>query len=174
MTCRMNGHHMGITYGEGGTVAETLSIGRSYCHKHLASIPKLSREQLLKLGCVFPAPSPKTPPHGKTGGARHTRPITEDDVARILAGYDKGRTVRAIAVAVKRAAPVVRKVLIAHGRDTHRFCGNPSPLRIRIVEMLSAGKSVREVHEETGAAFKYVQNIASNLRRASAQRKEAA
>lgn len=170
----MNGKSMCISYGEACGVSDTLAIGRNYCHKHLAAIPKLSCEQLLKLGCVFPGPSPKTPPHGKTAGTRHPRPITEDDVARILAGYDQGRTVRAIAVAVKRAAPVVRKVLIAHGRDTHRFCGNPSPLRIRIIDMLIAGKSAREVHEATGAALKYVHNIASNLRRANGQRKEAA
>lgn len=175
MSCTMNGHAMSIGYGEAGTIAETLAIGRNYCHRHISQIPKLSREQLIRLGCVFPratAPLPHRPK--KEERIEPKRPITPEEVARILAGYDAGRSVTAIAMSVHRATSAVRRVLIEHGRDTLRFAGNPGPMRARIVELLHAGKPAEEIAKATGATLSYVRNVASNLRRASAaERKEA-
>jgi len=175
MSSTWNGHHMAIGYGGAGTVSDTLAIGRNYCHRHLDRIPRLSRDQLIRLGCVFPPKSPKLPdrPKKATRGER-PRPITPDDVARILAGYEAGKSVTAIAISVKRATSAVRRVLIGNGKDPSRFA-NRSPMRIRAVELLRAGKSPEEIAPEIGAALSYVRNIASNVRRAeSVERKEAA
>ena len=171
MSCTMNGHHMAIGYGEAGTVSDTLDIGRNYCHRHLGRIPRLSREQMIRLGCVFPPKSPKLPdrPKKATHGER-PRPITPDDVARILAGYEAGKSVTAIAISVHRATSAVRRVLIESGRDPGRF-GNRSPMRLQVVALFHSGKSPREIAAATGATLGYVRNIAANLRRA---RKEAA
>lgn len=171
MSCTMNGHAMPIGYGEAGTIAETLAIGRNYCHRHISQIPKLSREQLIRLGCVFPratAPIPHRPK--KEERIEPKRPITPEEVARILAGYDAGRSVTAIAMSVHRATSAVRRVLIEHGRDPGRF-GNNSPMRLQVVALFHSGRSPREIAAATGATLGYVRNIAANLRRA---RKEAA
>jgi len=134
-------------------------------------IEPLTREQIAKLGGVYPPksrPAPYRP--RKLEKREQPKPITPDDVARILAGYEAGKSVTAIAISVKRATSAVRRVLIGNGKDPGRFA-NSSPMRIRAVELLRAGKSPEEIAAATGATLGYVRNIAANLRRA---RKEAA
>ena len=161
----------GATCREGAARWAPMSAGPMRHSQPQKRIEPLTREQLLALGCVFPPKSPKLPdrPKKATHGER-PRPITPDDVARILAGYESGKSVTAIAISVKRATSAVRRVLIEKGKDPSRFA-NSSPMRIRAVELLRAGKSPEEIAPKIGAALSYVRNIAANLRRA---RKEAA
>lgn len=165
----------GITCREGSAQWTPMPAGPMRRTPATRRAEGMSREQLIRLGCVFPPKSPKLPdrPKKATHGER-PRPITPDDVARILAGYEAGKSVTAIAISVKRATSAVRRVLIEKGKDPSRFA-NSSPMRIRAVELLRAGKSPVEIAPKIGAALSYVRNIASSVRRAeSAERREAA
>lgn len=136
----------------------------------------LTRADLIRLGLVFPAASPRLP-HKivKADGVRqHPRPITEAEVSAILKAFDGGKTPKMIAISVKRAAHVVRDVLKRNGRKLVRYCEQMNPMRPRIVAMLIAGKRPEQVAAETKCALSYVRNIASNLKRAGMMRKEAA
>lgn len=139
---------------------------------------RMTREEVMRAGGVFRADAPKAPYHVRKGdGVRKRgtpRPMTDDDVARILASFDHGRNMAEIAISIHRATSVVRAVLKAHGRDTHRSAGVPSPYRARVVAMLRSGKPCDSVAAETGAALSYVRNIASNIKRADRENGRAA
>ena len=161
----------GATYREGASRWATMPAGPMRHSQPQNRIEPLTREQLIRLGCVFPratAPLPHRPK--KAERIEPKRPITPEEVARILAGYDAGRSVTAIAMSVHRATSAVRRVLIESGRDPGRF-GNNSPMRLQVVALFHSGQSPREIAAATGATLGYVRNIAANLRRA---RKEAA
>lgn len=163
----------GATCREGAARWATMPAGPMRHSQPQKRIEPLTREQIAKLGGVYPPksrPAPYRP--RKLEKRERPRPITTDDIARILAGYEAGKSVTAIAISVKRATSAVRRVLIEHGRDPGRF-GNSSPMRIRAVELLRAGKSPEEIAPKIGAALSYVRNIASNVRRVeSVERRE--
>ena len=161
----------GATCREGAARWATMPAGPMRHSQPQKRIEPLTREQIAKLGGVYPPksrPAPYRP--RKLEKREQPKPITPDDVARILSGYEAGKSVTAIAISVKRATSAVRRVLIGNGKDPGRFA-NSSPMRIRAVELLRAGKSPEEIAPKIGAALSYVRNIAANLRRA---RKEAA
>ena len=139
---------------------------------------RMTREEVMRAGGVFRSDVQKAPHDIRKGdGVRKRgtpRPITDDDVARILESFDRGRNMAEIAISIHRATSCVRAVLKAHGRDTHRNAGAPSPYRARIVAMLRAGKPCELIASETGAALGYVRNIASNLKRADRENGRAA
>ena len=61
-----NGKPGPISYGEQSGVSGILSIGANYCARHLRQVPRLTREEVKKLGGIFP---PAAPPV-KTGRPR--------------------------------------------------------------------------------------------------------
>ena len=178
MSATMNGHAMSIGYGEGGTMSDTLAIGRNYCHNHLPNIPQLTREEIVRAGGIFPPPAPliAQPKKRKVDPAeRKVRPITDYDRARIVAGWadGKGKPLAVIGREIGRAAACVRRVLRQEGYDTSAHAGHPHPYRERVVEMIQAGATVAEVVAATGARREYVHNTASKMR-VAARQKEAA
>lgn len=178
MSGTMNGHSMSIGYGEPSSVGATMAIGARYCHKALDRVPHMTREEVMRAGGVFRAAAPKISDDiRKADGVRKRgtpRPMTDDDVARILASFDRGRNMAEIAISIHRATSVVRDVLKSHGRDTHRNAGKPTQYRARVVAMLRDGKPCEDIATETGAALGYVRNIASNLKRADRENGRAA
>lgn len=169
MSCTVNGHAMSIGYGEAGTVSDTLAIGRNYCHRHLGRIPTLTREQMVRLGCVFPSAPPKLPERPrKNGRYQARRAVSDNEVAMILAGHDAGKTMKEIADEIGRRAPVVRYVLLRHKRDTSRRPGAVNPLRVRVLALLGEGAHPADIATVTGAALGYVRNIASAARKEAA------
>lgn len=176
MTAKINGHHMPIGYGDPSHVAETLRIGERYCSAALGPRPpRFTREAIERLGGTFPKESPPIPhkPVKAPGKRAAVRRVTDYDVARILAGYDAGKTVAAIAESIGRATCVVRRILREHGKDTHRFCGNPSRLRPRVLELHAQGKGLAEIAAAAGCGERHVRNIIAGFV-ARGMRKEAA
>ena len=161
----------GATCHEGAARWATMPAGPMRHSQPQKRIEPLTREQIAKLGGIYPPKSRQAPYRPRKLEKREQpKPITEREVALMLAGYDAGRSVTAIAMSVHRATSAVRRVLVESGRDPGRF-GNSSPMRIQVVALFHSGKSPREIAAATGATLGYVRNIAANLRRA---RKEAA
>lgn len=169
MSDTMNGHAMSISYGEPSRIGDMLAVGERYCQRHLKEIPRLTREEVIRCGGVFPPPAPliAQPKKRKVDPAeRKVRPITSYDRARIVAGWadGKGKPLAVIGREIGRAAACVRRVLRQEGYETSAHAGHPHPYRERVVEMIKAGATVAEVVAATGARREYVHNTKSKMR----------
>jgi len=153
MTAKINGHHMPIAYGEAGTISDTLAIGRNYCHRHLGRIPALTREQMMRLGCVFPAESDarqltNADCRNKEGERYPRRAITAQERAEVVALYSAGKDAKEIGKLLKRWPVVIRKILREAGIDL-RARATVSK-RAKALAMLAAGEQPHDVAWKLG------------------------
>ena len=149
----MNGHAMSIGYGEAGTASDTLAIGRNYCHRHLARIPQLSRAQMIRLGCVFPAQSEARPLteadyRNKDGKTYPRRAITAQERAEVVALYAAGNDAKEIGKRLKRWPVVIRKILREAGIDLRARAVVSK--RSKALAMLAAGEQPHDVAWKLG------------------------
>lgn len=153
MTAKINGHHMCIGYGEACTVSDTLAIGRNYCHRHLGRIPTLTREQMMRLGCVFPAQSQSSKLtdadyRNKDGKSYPRRAITAQERAEVVSLYAAGNDAKEIGKLLKRWPVVIRKILREAGIDL-RARATVSK-RAKALAMLAAGEQPHDVAWKLG------------------------
>ena len=153
MSCTMNGNAMSIGYGDGGTVTDTLAIGRNYCHRHLGRIPTLTREQMVRLGCVFPAPSEarqltEADYRNKEGERYPRRAITAQERAEVVALYAAGKDAKEIGKRLKRWPVVIRKILREAGIDLRARAAVSK--RSQALAMLAAGEQPHDVAWKLG------------------------
>lgn len=153
MSCTMNGHAMSIGYGEAGTMSDTLAIGRNYCHRHLGRIPTLTREQMVRLGCVFPAQSQSSKLtdadyRNKDGKTYPRRAITAQERAEVVALYSAGKDAKEIGKTLKRWPVIIRKILREAGIDLRARAVVSK--RSKALAMLAAGEQPHDVAWKLG------------------------
>lgn len=167
----MNRHHMSIGYGEAGTVSDTLSIGRNYCHRRLGRIPTLTREQMVRLGCVFPAQSQSSKLteadfRNKDGKTYPRRAITQQERAEVVALYAAGKDAKEIGKRLKRWPVVIRKILREDGIDLRARAVVSK--RTKALAMLAAGEHPHDVAWKLGIPRSTAITYKSEVRKGAA------
>lgn len=153
MSATMNGHAMSIGYGEASPVGSILSIGERYCQSHLPQIPRLTRQQMIRLGCVFPAQSEavkltEADYRNKDGKSYPRRAITAQERAEVVALYAAGNDANEIGKRLKRWPVVIRKILREAGIDLRARAVVSK--RAKALAMLAAGEQPHDVAWKLG------------------------
>ena len=137
----------------------------------VSSNKPLTREQMVRLGCVFPVKSASRPItdadyRNREGGHNPRREITAQERATAVAMYGSGKTAVEIGFAMKRWPVVIRKILREAGIDLQARAVVSK--RSKALAMLAAGERPCDVAWKLDMPLATAVTYRSEVRRTAA------